>query len=90
MLDLGSHDVLGDKTAFARGVTRETYLDSRNRVLKATGINVDSHMTPELQKAALLSIRQMFREGFGYRASDYKWQQLVDAVATSEKPKFKR
>jgi len=82
--------LLGDKTAFARGVTRETYLDSRNRVLKATGINVDSHMTPELQKAALLSIRQMFREGFGYRASDHKWQQLVDAVAPTEKPKFKR
>jgi hypothetical protein len=82
--------LLGDKTAFARGVTRETYLDNRNRVLRATGINVDNHMTPEQQEAALLSIRQMFREGFGYRSSDYKWEQLVDAVAPIEKPKPKR
>jgi hypothetical protein len=79
----------GDKTAFTRGVTRETYRDNRNRVLTATGINVDNHMTPEQQQAALLSIRQMFREGFGYCSSDHKWKQLIDAVASTEKTKPK-
>jgi hypothetical protein len=71
----------GDEIAFSRGVTQETYRDSRSRVLTTTGIDVDNHLSPEQQRDAMLTIREMFDKGFGFRSWDSKWPDLVAAHA---------
>lgn len=78
---------LGDAIAFGRGVGHDTYRESRSRVLKATGIDVDNHLSPEQQRDAVLTIRKMFSNGFGYRTWESKWDQLVDSCNGDHKLK---
>lgn len=72
--------LFGDQLAFTRDVTRATYRHNRKRVLDTTGIDVDSHLTPEQQGQAQLTIRQMFERGFGYRDHADRWDRLRAAV----------
>jgi hypothetical protein len=80
--------LLGDLMAFSRAVTRDTYLDGRNKVRKATGIDIENGLSPELQAAAVTTIRDLFVRGFGFRTYEKKWAQLVAAVQNHEPPKI--
>jgi Phage replication protein CRI len=70
--------ILGDAIAFTRGVTQETYRESRRRILDQTGVDVANHMTPEEQRKATLTIREMFDAGSGYRSYEEKWDKMVE------------
>ena len=70
--------VLGDATAFTRGVTHETYRESRRRVLDQTGIDVGNHLTPQEQRKATLTIRKVFNAGSGYRSFESKWDSMIE------------
>lgn len=72
--------VLGDAIAFSRGVSHDCYRDNRRRVLTATGIDIDSHLTPEQQRVCTLTIREMFAAGWGYQSREDKWNRLLSAV----------
>lgn len=79
--------LLGDVSAFSRDVTHDTYREGRNRVLKATGINVDTPLSPEEQARCLTTMRSLFQRGFGYRTHEHKWNSLVAAVVqASQQP----
>ena len=69
--------ILGDATAFTRGVTHETYRESRRRVYDKTGVDVGNHLTPVEQRKATLTIRKMFDAGSGYRSYEGKWDSMV-------------
>lgn len=69
--------ILGDSTAFTRGVTHDTYRESRRRVFDQTGVDVGNHLTPQEQLKATLTIRQMFDAGSGYRSYESKWDSMV-------------
>ncbi len=70
--------VLGDATAFTRGVTHETYRESRRRVYDKTGVDVGNHLTPQEQRKATLTIREMFDAGSGYRSYECKWDNRIE------------
>lgn len=72
--------LLGDSIAVSRNVAHQTYRASRNRILKVTGIDVDSHLTAEQQRQALLTVRELFDRGFGFRDHSRRWGDLVAAV----------
>lgn len=76
--------LLGDQPAFTRGVSRETYRSSRKRVLNTTGIDVDNHLTPVRQAQVLLTARQMFERGFGFRDHADRWDRLKAAVVRDQ------
>lgn len=69
--------VLGDATAFTRGVTKETSRENIRRVYDQTGIDVGNHLTPEEQRKATLTIRDMFDAGSGYRSYEHQWGKLL-------------
>ena len=69
--------VLGDATAFTRGVTRETYRESRRRVFDQTGVDVGNHLTPAEQRKAALTFRKMFNAGSGYTSCKGEWDLMV-------------
>ena len=70
--------ILGDATAFTRGVKHETYRESRRRVFDQTGVDVGNHLTPVDQRNATLTIRKMFDAGSGYRSYAGKWDSMVE------------
>jgi hypothetical protein len=73
--------LFGDAVAFSHGVTRDTYREGRNKVLKATGIDIHIPLSPELQAAFVTTIRDLFKEGFGFRTHEKKWDRLLQAVS---------
>jgi hypothetical protein len=72
--------LLGDSISFSRGVTPDTYREGRNKVLKATGIDIGNALTPELQASCVTTIRDLFERGFGFRSYGQKWGRLLAAV----------
>lgn len=72
--------LLGDTMAFIRDVSVETTRASRNTILRVTGIDVNSHLQPDAQRSLLLSVRELFECGLGYRDHQHKWDQLVESV----------
>ncbi|RYH00107.1 MAG: hypothetical protein EON58_01410 [Alphaproteobacteria bacterium] len=72
--------LLGDTMAFMRGVSMETARTSRNTVLRVTGIDVNSHLQPDVQRSLLLSVRELFERGLGYRDHRHKWDEMVQHV----------
>ena len=69
--------ILGDATAFTRGVNKETSRENIRRVYDQTGIDVGNHLTPEEQRKATLTIRDMFDAGSGYRSYEHRWGKLL-------------
>jgi Phage replication protein CRI len=63
----------GDSACFQRGVSRKTYLVNRNLVRKITGINIENHLEPKMQKCALQTIRSIIRQGSGYKSGEKYW-----------------
>ncbi|MFN7153727.1 MAG: phage/plasmid replication protein, II/X family [Acidovorax sp.] len=69
--------LLGDTVAFVRGVSTETGRASRKTVLRVTGIDVNSHLQPDVQRSLLVSVRELFERGLGYCDHRHKWNALV-------------
>jgi len=72
--------IYGDSLAFSRGLTRETFRTSRNRVLEVTGIDIGIPQSPVQQRESLLTMNEIFAAGFGFKDHSDIWQDLVDAV----------
>jgi len=53
-----------------------SYSESRKKVLEATGIDVQSTLTPEQQKKCFTTVRQAFENGFGFRSWHGAWEKL--------------
>ena len=77
--------LFGDQTAFTR--TPTTLRKTRKLILELTGIDVTNSLSPELQRVAFLSVRKMFRLGFGYCHHQHKWIALLkgDPVTQARK-----
>ena len=67
--------LFGDQTAFTR--TPTTLRKTRKLILELTGIDVTNSLSPELQRVVFLSVRKLFRVGFGYRDHQHKWKALL-------------
>lgn len=76
--------LLGDAMAFMRDVSMETARASRNTVLRVTGIDVNSHLQPDAQRSLLLTVRELFECGLGYRDHWHKWDTMVEHVRRSQ------
>lgn len=76
--------LLGDAMAFMRDVSMETARASRNTVLRVTGIDVNSHLQPDAQRSLLLTVRELFECGLGYRDHWHKWDTMVEHIRRSQ------
>lgn len=74
----------GELTAFSVNVSQDTYRRSRRTVLKTTGIDVYSHLSPKEQRSAFLTISDMIKRGFGFKSYGHKWDQLCRVAAAPE------
>jgi hypothetical protein len=64
----------GAVDAFTRN--RGSLPANKRDVMKHTGIDITSVLTPEEQANAFLTLRQIFKEGWGYRSWPGKWEAL--------------
>ena len=70
--------LLGVESAFDEANwTKATYLKHRRTILRVTGIDIQVPLSPELQKKALGTIRDLLDAGVGYRDYPDKWSQLT-------------
>ena len=70
--------LLGVESAFDDGDwTKATYLKHRRTILRVTGIDIQVPLSPELQKKALGTIRDLLDAGVGYRDYPDKWERLT-------------
>jgi hypothetical protein len=71
--------LLGVESAFDDGDwTKATYLKHRRTILSVTGIDIQVPLSPELQKTAVNTIRDVLDAGVGYRDYPDKWLELVE------------
>ncbi|MEJ1166391.1 phage/plasmid replication protein, II/X family [Variovorax sp. CCNWLW186] len=66
--------VLGDTSAFAGSPT--TLASNRRQVLATTGIDVASPIDAETQRLAVMAVRDVLRDGVGFKAHPKRWEQL--------------
>jgi hypothetical protein len=64
----------GDLSAFTRAPS--TFSASRKAILAATGIDVRGEPSVELQRSAMRCIRDVFRQGIGFKSHIKKWAAL--------------
>lgn len=53
-----------------------SYSESRKKVLEATGIDIQSTLSPEQQMKCFTTVRQAFEHGFGFRSWNRAWGKL--------------
>ena len=71
--------LLGVESAFDDGDrSRATYLKHRRTIREVTGIDIQVPLSPELQAAALGTIRDVLDAGVGYPDHPDKWLELVE------------
>ena len=76
--------VLGDTSAFAGSPT--TFASNRRQVLATTGIDVASPIDAETQRLAVMAVRDVLRDGVGFKAHPKRWEQLKkDAEAHDQR-----
>lgn len=66
----------GDSTAFTGSPT--TLANTRNIILEKTGIDVRGEPDVELQRRAIMSIRDVFEQGIDFKSYDRKWDALCN------------
>lgn len=70
--------VLGDVSAFDGAPTM--YDQRRREILRVTGIDISSPFALELQRDAVLSVRNVLRDGLGFKAHPKAWKRLRAAA----------
>ena len=71
----------GDSTAFTGSPT--TLTNTRNTILEKTGIDVRGEPDVELQRRATMTIRDVFKQGIGFKSYGHKWDALCNGTTVA-------
>ena len=71
----------GDLMAFTGSPT--TLANTRNTILEKTGIDVRGEPDVELQRRATMTIRDVFKQGIGFKSYDHKWDVLCNGTTVA-------
>ena len=73
--------LLGDVTAFTRSPS--TAAACRREVLRITGIDIRGLPSVQCQRRCVITVRNVFRNGVGFKSYAHKWPLLVKAASTA-------
>ena len=74
--------LLGDGMAFTSAPT--TRASNRRLILRVTGIDIGSPIDAKTQREALLTVRQVLRDGIGFKSHARAWSALIAAAEEEE------